>query len=321
MKRKIFVICLIVALVAVAILSSTLAYFSDTDQNTNTFTIGKVGIDLYETVSHVDGVGNIKADTQTDLGKGDDTNPEYKFENILPSDVMGKTVTVENTESSPVYVALVIKQENYGGFNKYIDDVYENLDADENKAEILALGDKYVKDDKVATMQNVIDSIFTGEGWGGAGNIVYDKYSADIEKPFKDNEDKDMAIRYAMKNFNGVETDGDILGIGYVNTSVDGVTHYYGDIFEDNYNCEDVFASLPSNERAWIVYLKLDEGQSASMDIEVTCPDFITEASIGAFDGMVLDVAAYGIQTSGFTADNDGYQKAFTQLFKFGFDF
>lgn len=48
MKKKILTICLIVALAATAIIGGTLAYFTDKDEATNTFTMGNVKIDLIE---------------------------------------------------------------------------------------------------------------------------------------------------------------------------------------------------------------------------------------------------------------------------------
>ena len=48
MKKKILTICLIVALAATAIIGGTLAYFTDKDEATNTFTMGNVKIDLQE---------------------------------------------------------------------------------------------------------------------------------------------------------------------------------------------------------------------------------------------------------------------------------
>lgn len=46
MKKKIITICLVIALAATAIVGASLAYFTDTDDKTNVFTVGKVDIDL-----------------------------------------------------------------------------------------------------------------------------------------------------------------------------------------------------------------------------------------------------------------------------------
>lgn len=52
MKKKIVALCLCVALAVVAIGGATLAYFTDTDNETNTFTVGNVKIDLIESQYH-----------------------------------------------------------------------------------------------------------------------------------------------------------------------------------------------------------------------------------------------------------------------------
>ena len=49
MKKKIIALCLVIALAATAVIGGTLAYFTDTDEATNTFTMGNVQIDLEET--------------------------------------------------------------------------------------------------------------------------------------------------------------------------------------------------------------------------------------------------------------------------------
>ena len=48
MKKKVTALCLCVALLAVAVVGASLAYFTDTKSATNTFTVGNVKIDLIE---------------------------------------------------------------------------------------------------------------------------------------------------------------------------------------------------------------------------------------------------------------------------------
>ena len=57
MKKKITAICLCVALLAIAVVS-TLAYFTDNDSAKNTFTVGNVSIDLIESRFHREGNDN-----------------------------------------------------------------------------------------------------------------------------------------------------------------------------------------------------------------------------------------------------------------------
>ena len=58
MKKKIVAICLCVALLAIAIVGATLAYFTDTKSATNTFTVGNVKINLIESTYHRTGSDN-----------------------------------------------------------------------------------------------------------------------------------------------------------------------------------------------------------------------------------------------------------------------
>lgn len=66
MKKKLTAIFLCVALVAIAIVGASLAYFTDTKSATNTFTVGNVKIDLIESKFHREGNGN----------SGDDSIPK-----------------------------------------------------------------------------------------------------------------------------------------------------------------------------------------------------------------------------------------------------
>ena len=58
MKKKILAICLCLALAAVAVVGASLAYFTDKDAKTNTFTVGNVKIKLIETTYHREGNDN-----------------------------------------------------------------------------------------------------------------------------------------------------------------------------------------------------------------------------------------------------------------------
>ena len=58
MKKKLIAIFLCVALVAIAVVGASLAYFTDTDEAKNTFTVGNVKIDLIESRYHREGNDN-----------------------------------------------------------------------------------------------------------------------------------------------------------------------------------------------------------------------------------------------------------------------
>ena len=106
MKKKIFVITLVVSLLVLSIAGSSMAYFTDTEQVTNTFTTGNVDIKLSE-INPADG-------TLTEI-----VNPitGFAYKNIYPGQVIAKqpTITnVSNTEDS-VYTGAIITLTNAAG--------------------------------------------------------------------------------------------------------------------------------------------------------------------------------------------------------------
>ena len=65
MKKKVTALCLCVALLAVAVVGASLAYFTDTKTATNTFTVGNVSIDLLESSLHRENAGVANGATST----------------------------------------------------------------------------------------------------------------------------------------------------------------------------------------------------------------------------------------------------------------
>jgi len=99
MKKKVLSLCLVLALLALAVAGATLAYFTDTDEATNTFTVGNVEIDLIESNIHRATTGadddTIKADAETYV---------EAVENILPGQWIPKAPYVVNTGANDAYV-------------------------------------------------------------------------------------------------------------------------------------------------------------------------------------------------------------------------
>lgn len=65
MKKKVFAISAVLAIAAIVLSAGTLAYFTDTKSVTNTFTIGNVEIELYESQLHRVNA-NVSADLNSD---------------------------------------------------------------------------------------------------------------------------------------------------------------------------------------------------------------------------------------------------------------
>ena len=96
MKKKLTVIFLCVALVAIAIVGASLAYFTDTKTATNTFTMGNVKIKLDET--------NVNNPTGARV-----TRNEY---NVYPGAVVTKDPVVHNVGKNGAYIRAIVTVEN-----------------------------------------------------------------------------------------------------------------------------------------------------------------------------------------------------------------
>ena len=131
MKKKLTAIFLCVALLAIAIVGATLAYFTDTKSATNTFTVGNVKIDLIKSRYHRQGSGSsgdtsIPAPTQTASGmkyvsdgatiftdeeiKADAADyPTYigeRGKNLVPGKNIAKSPYVINTGANDAYIRI-----------------------------------------------------------------------------------------------------------------------------------------------------------------------------------------------------------------------
>lgn len=102
MKKKILALVLCVALAAVAIVGGTLAYFTDDEDRTNTFTMGKVDITLEEQSYQGDNDGKLKVFP----GQSYDKDP---------------TITVAS-DSEDCWLVATVTISNRGDLNK----LYEN---------------------------------------------------------------------------------------------------------------------------------------------------------------------------------------------------
>lgn len=96
MKKKVTAIALAVCILAVAVIGATMAYFTDTDSKTNTFTFGGVDIELTEK-SEKDEQNKIHAGTEKDGG--------FTYDTVLPGLVYSKVPKVEVKEG-PAWVII-----------------------------------------------------------------------------------------------------------------------------------------------------------------------------------------------------------------------
>lgn len=114
MKKKLVAIFLCVALVAVGIVGASLAYFTDTDDATNTFTAGGVKIELIEQERKYDEDGKLTglgAFTQNKMlmpSHNDAQGAKDKYGMSVVDNYVDKIVTVKNTGKSDAYVRVIV---------------------------------------------------------------------------------------------------------------------------------------------------------------------------------------------------------------------
>ena len=113
MKKKLTAIFLCVALVAIAVVSASLAYFTDTDNETNTFAVGNVKIDLIEQQKGANGLEDFVSNKTLLPGTSD-------------KNAVSKIVTVKNTGENDAWVWVDLKIPAYLVSKNYPDDESKN---------------------------------------------------------------------------------------------------------------------------------------------------------------------------------------------------
>lgn len=180
MKKKILSLCLVVALAATAVIGGTLAYFTDTENETNVMTIGNVDITLHEIqkINDVDGDGQLdKEDFK------DEDFVLYPISNEQGIQFVNKQVDVENTSTSgdDVYIRTIIAIEDWFAgeedvlglhwryFDQYVDvETYADVKIDGQEYDVLVFTNKtkeaYAKGEKQYSLGGVwLDKDLTQE--------------------------------------------------------------------------------------------------------------------------------------------------------------
>ena len=105
-KRKIVLLASALCMVAILAIGGTLAYFTDTDSETNTFTVGGVKIDLIEQQVNKDGTAleAFKQDQVLMPIVGSAQGEKDKYGQPVAANYIDKMVTIKNTGTSAAWV-------------------------------------------------------------------------------------------------------------------------------------------------------------------------------------------------------------------------
>lgn len=128
MKKRVLAIALVVAMLSIAVIGGSLAYFTDTKSATNTFTVGNVKIELLESQLHRENAGGGNPELVSDVpmqGSGNtspykagdkfytdqqikDDAANYKCDNIKlsPGEFYHKMPYVLNTGKNDAYIRI-----------------------------------------------------------------------------------------------------------------------------------------------------------------------------------------------------------------------
>ena len=107
MKKKILAIVLCVAMLAIAIVGGTMAYFTDEAEQVNTFTAGKVDIILYEHIVEKD--TNPNSATFGDLVSTGEKTQKNQSYHLYPAMTVTKDPTIRVEKGSEdAYVAAIV---------------------------------------------------------------------------------------------------------------------------------------------------------------------------------------------------------------------
>ena len=268
-KKKIISLCLVVCLLATAI-GGTLAYFTDTDSEKNTFTVGKVDIEVSETnkINGVEVTGNA-------------------FENVMPGTEITKTAVVTNNSSEDAYVRVVVRATNqeelYALLDKYDEaDIFKGWDFEFDK-----VGGMRYTSTRTPGTANGVELIAVDEGIcsHGSGNVLI---SAD--NYFKTDAETNLNVAGFSKDDNRIIINTNKLSQEVIANASNYI--YYQDL---------VGVYKPSCV-AWIFYLKMAPNTSYTLFEGINVPSEIEAATdMAFFNGLEINVCADAIQSTGFT--------------------
>ena len=122
-KKKIVSLCLAAVLVVMAIAGATVAYFTDTDNETNTFAVGNVKIDLIEQQRGENGLVPFEQNKKLYPIVGSAQGEKDGYGMPTAKNYVDKIVTVQNTSTEKAYIRA------YFAIPSALDDGYDTFNA------------------------------------------------------------------------------------------------------------------------------------------------------------------------------------------------
>lgn len=123
MKKKLTLVVTCIVLVAAMVIGGTLAYFTDTDNATNTFAVGNVSIDLIEQQRGENGLVPFEQNKKLYPIVGSAQGEKDEYGMPIAKNYVDKMVTIKNTGSEKAYIRA------YFAIPSALDDGYETFNA------------------------------------------------------------------------------------------------------------------------------------------------------------------------------------------------
>ena len=200
MKKKILSLCLVLALAAVAIVGGTLAYFTDTDAETNTFSAGGVAIELIEQERGENGLQDFTQNKVLMPIVGSAQGEKDEYGQPIAKNYVDKMITIENTSKSDAWVRA------YFAMPAALDVGYETFNAGLNILHF-NFGNKVAEDGTITTTYGNEWIWKNAEGnWNyfetNIDGVDYNVYYADYYRPLAAGETTEQFVSgvYLDKN-------------------------------------------------------------------------------------------------------------------------
>ncbi len=204
-KKKILVLALSIAMIAILAVGGSLAYFTSTDDAENTFTIGNVKIDLIEQQRGEKGLEEFEQSKQLNPINGSAQGEKDKYGMPVARNYVDKMVTVENTGKNDAYIRA------YFAIPAALDDGFESFNAGLNVLHF-NFGNKVVNG--VVSSTFGIEWIWKHDGkWNyfetTMDGIMYNVYYADYYRVLSAGEETERFVDgvYLDKSFD-IQDDG-----------------------------------------------------------------------------------------------------------------
>lgn len=316
MKKKIISLCLVVVLALTAVGGATLAYFTDSGKQENTFAIGNIKIKVDEWGYVWDSAAKSYVNGATKASTGG-----FEFSKLMPSYIISKEPAVFNTGANDAYVRVAVTVNNLQAINDAIDNFYEAKGYSDEDIQTIynnvfaGWGINYTKTqynngeyagteaqtvrgwmNQNRTFTNIITANKVQKTFGGATLIGID-YATKVGKGNSSYE------RYSPLNM--FQSDDEVAN----NTAWEESGNYSNGTFNSGDGRKTYYSkALADDSRVYVFYFKIPAGKdTGALFGGLNIPAEFNNEQMKMFENLKIGVYADAIQTAGFNNASDAF--------------